>query len=310
MPHERNFKTKDSGAYQLKLRHFAFHLLHPAMDAALTVAMPCTHSQAKSETAKAMTKWYKQVATLRDGLWHLQYLEDLQLIIPCLKPSGWTSLLCHVCFPYLDLLYTNAPHDIVLDFLWSHLRIAYMSLGKCVSVRKLCPLDGRQLPKLCDISGLAHCVASLIKQNPVTHVAAHQPLLGGLLVITVLMQSLSLTMVNLTVLELDVDTSDYNILQWISKAAPALRSLKLLEVHLQRRAWKDGITWRQALCDLSQLVHFALWTSLPQCLERAWNPCYFSCKAPGGDKHQMSNNKNVSTIGPSPTLELAAEPFV
>lgn len=171
-----------------------------------------------------------QVATLRDGLWHLQYLEDLQLIIPCLKPSGWTSLLCHVCFPYLDLLYTNAPHDIVLDFLWSHPRIAYMSLGKCVSVRKLCPLDGRQLPKLCDISGLAHCVASLIKQNPVTHVAAHQPLLGGLLVITVLMQSLSLIMVNLTVLELDVDTSDYNILQWISKAAPALRSLKLLEV--------------------------------------------------------------------------------
>jgi len=171
-----------------------------------------------------------QVATLRDGLRRLRCLEDLQLIIPRLKPSGWRSLLRHARFPYLDLLYTNAPHDIVLDFLWSHPRIAYMSLGKCISVRKLCALDGRQLPKLCDISGPARCVASLVKQNPVTRVAAYQLPSDGPLVITALVQSLSLTTVNLTVLELDVDTSDYNILQRISEAAPALTSLKLLEV--------------------------------------------------------------------------------
>lgn len=67
MSHERNFKTKDSGAYQLKLRHFAFHLLHPAMDAALTVAMPCTHSQAKSETAKVSNSQPHCV------LWDVQY---------------------------------------------------------------------------------------------------------------------------------------------------------------------------------------------------------------------------------------------
>jgi len=222
------------------------------------------------------------VAALRDGLRHLQYLEDLQLIIPRLKPSGWRRLLCHVCFPHINLLYTNAPHDVLSDFLWSHPRIAYMSVGECISARKPCPLDDTQLPKLCDISGPARCIAPLVKQNSITRVVAHQSPLDDPLIMTALVQSLSLSTVNHTVLELDVDASDYGILQRIGEAAPALTSLKLLEVQpsdtvirafvctllfsdecqQNRRAWKDGITWGRALCNLSQLVHFALRTSL------------------------------------------------
>lgn len=51
MPHERDFKTKDSGPYLLKLRHFTFHL-HLTTDAVPIVTMPHTRSQAQSEIAK------------------------------------------------------------------------------------------------------------------------------------------------------------------------------------------------------------------------------------------------------------------
>lgn len=105
-----------------------------------------------------------------------------------------------------------------------------MSVEECISARKPCPLDDTQLPKLCDISGPARCIASLVKQNSITCVVAHQPPLDDPLIMTTLVQSLSLSTVNLTVLELDVDASDYGILHQIGEVAPALTSLKLLEV--------------------------------------------------------------------------------
>jgi len=66
MPRERDFRTKDSGAYLLKLRRFAF-LLHPTTDAVPIVIMPCTRSQAQSEIAKVSKSWPRR------GLWNEQF---------------------------------------------------------------------------------------------------------------------------------------------------------------------------------------------------------------------------------------------
>ena len=65
-----------------------------------------------------------------------------------------------------------------------------------------------------------------MKNNPVSRVAAQQ---GAPLIITALMSSLALTTTNLTVLELDVNPSDFDVLGRIVQAAPALTALKLLE---------------------------------------------------------------------------------
>jgi len=65
-----------------------------------------------------------------------------------------------------------------------------------------------------------------VKNNPVSRVTAQQ---GAPLIITALMSSLASTTTNLTVLELDVNPSDFDVLGHIVRAAPALTALKLLE---------------------------------------------------------------------------------
>jgi len=167
-----------------------------------------------------------QVATLRACLERLQNLEDLQLSLHHLKHSGWQRLLCSICFDRLDLFYGNAPHDVIAQFLWSHPRVAFLRIEECVKARRPCPLDGGQLPELCEVSAPVGCVTSLVKNNPVSRVTAQQ---GAPLIITALMSSLASTTTNLTVLELDVNPSDFDVLGHIVRAAPALTALKLLE---------------------------------------------------------------------------------
>ena len=167
-----------------------------------------------------------QVATLRACLQRLRNLEDLQLSLHRLKHSRWWRLLRGICFDRLDLFYSNAPHDVISQFLWSHPRVAFLRIEECVKARRPCPLDGGQLPELCDVSAPVGCVTSLVKNNPVSRVAAQQ---GAPLIITALMSSLASTTTNLTVLELDVNPSDFDVLGRIVRAAPALTALKLLE---------------------------------------------------------------------------------
>ncbi|KAL4075152.1 hypothetical protein V8B97DRAFT_2086028, partial [Scleroderma yunnanense] len=196
----------------------------------------------------------------------LQNLEDLQLSLHFLKHSRWQHLLCSICFDRLNLLYSNAPHDVISQFLWSHPRITFLHIEQCVKARRPCHLDGGQLPELYEVSASVGCVMSLMKNNPVSHVTAQQ---GALLIITALMSPLALTTTNLTVPELDMNPSDFNALGCIIWVAPTLMALKLLETQSfksrhshQRRAWKDGKSWGKTLHSLAHLQHFALWTSL------------------------------------------------
>ena len=168
-----------------------------------------------------------QVATLRTCLRQLRNLEDLQLSLHHLKHSGWRRLLRSIFFDRLNLFYSNAPHDVISQFLWSHPRIAFLRIEECVKAgRRSCPLDGGQLPELCDVSAPIGCVMSLVKNNPVSRVTAQQ---GAPLIIPALMSSLASTTINLMVLELDVNPSDFDVLGCIVWAAPALTALKLLE---------------------------------------------------------------------------------
>ncbi|KAL4064093.1 hypothetical protein V8B97DRAFT_1876261, partial [Scleroderma yunnanense] len=120
-----------------------------------------------------LNKLIMQVATLRACLQQLQNLEDLQLSFCHLKHSRWQCLLHSICFNRLDLFYSNAPHDVISQFFWSHPRIAFLHIEQCVKARRPCPLDGGQLPKLCEVSALVGCVTSLVKNNPVSCVTAH-----------------------------------------------------------------------------------------------------------------------------------------
>ena len=168
-----------------------------------------------------------QVATLRACLRRLRNLEDLQLSLHHLKHSRWRRLLRSIFFDRLDLFYSNAPHDVISQFLWSHPRIAFLRIQECAKARRRsCPLDGGQLLELRDVSAPIDCVTSLVKNNPVSRVTAQQ---GAPLIITALMSSLASTTTNLTVLELDVNPSDFDVLGRIVWAAPALTALKLLE---------------------------------------------------------------------------------
>ncbi|KAI6015831.1 hypothetical protein BKA83DRAFT_4339408 [Pisolithus microcarpus] len=213
----------------------------------------------------------EKVAPLRDCLLHLCNIADLQLILPSLKPFRWGQLLHGVRFHQLDLLSINVLHTVVAEFLEYHPGIAFLSVDACGVIRGPCPLDGRKLPALCDVSAPTRCVMRLVLNNPISRVAALQFSKADLAPIRTLVASLLMSTANLTVLQLEVSPTDYMPLDALVRHIPALRALKLTEVTKpglaapasQRRCWKDVNAWGKKLLHLPHLGDFALRTCLP-----------------------------------------------
>ncbi|KAI6020334.1 hypothetical protein BKA83DRAFT_4300412 [Pisolithus microcarpus] len=157
-------------------------------------------------------------------------IADLQLILPSLKPFHWGQLLHGVRFHQLDLLSINTLHTVVAEFLEYHPGITFLSVNACGVIRGPCPLDGRKLPALCDVSAPTRCVMWLVLNNPISHVTTLQFSKADLAPIRTLVASLLTSTANLTVLQLEVSPTDYMPLDTLVRHIPALRALKLTEV--------------------------------------------------------------------------------
>ncbi|KAI6156887.1 hypothetical protein BKA82DRAFT_1000403 [Pisolithus tinctorius] len=213
----------------------------------------------------------QQVTQLCKCLKCLHFLEDLELILPHLSPPHWVHLLHDLRFPRLDLLQTNAPHSIVATFLKLHNDLVYLSIKACGRTKRPCPLGQMQLSNLRDTSGPLGCIVTLTQHSPVSRVSAqlsfvmdHDPVVTSTLTLTLLMVA-----DNITVLELEFDPTDVNVLECIASNTPALRSLKLVEIKStmmsrisHRRAWKSAEEWGKTLRRLTFLQNFALCTSI------------------------------------------------
>ena len=172
----------------------------------------------------------KQVTLLRECLKRLCYLEDLEIILPRLSPSRWGRLLRGLKFRRLDLLRTNAPHSVVAEFLEEHQNVAFLSVQSCGRTRKPCPLDGRELRDLCDVSGPLGCVSALVRNNPVSRIAVRQSFGTAPAPFFVLVPSLLMSTTHITVLELELSPTDFDVLDCLATGTPALKALKLIEV--------------------------------------------------------------------------------
>ncbi|KAI5980540.1 hypothetical protein EDD15DRAFT_2205953 [Pisolithus albus] len=156
------------------------------------------------------------------------------------QAARWGRLLHGVRFRQLDLLSINAPHIVVTEFLEYHPAIAFLSIDACGVIRGPCPLNGRILPNLCDISAPVGCIARLISNNPylVSRPASFQrptqlPFCG-------LVPSLLMSTTDLTVLQLEVSPTDYTFLDSLVRYIPALRALKLTEVNAPGSVWTNA----------------------------------------------------------------------
>ncbi|KAI6010197.1 hypothetical protein BKA83DRAFT_4068912, partial [Pisolithus microcarpus] len=174
----------------------------------------------------------EQVTALQDCLLCLCNLADLQLVLPFLKPAHWGQLLHSIQFHQLDLLSINALHIVIMEFLEYHPGIAFLSIDACGVIRGPCPLDGRTLPNLCDVSAPVGCIACLISNNPISHVATRQFSKADSAPVCGLVPSLLMSTTNLTILQLEVSLTDYTFLDSLMWHIPALRALKLTEVNM------------------------------------------------------------------------------
>ncbi|KAI6008660.1 hypothetical protein EDC04DRAFT_2581868, partial [Pisolithus marmoratus] len=159
-------------------------------------------------------------------------LADLQLVLPFLKPPHWGKLLHGLQFHQLNLLSINVPHIVIMEFLEYHPGIAFLSIDACGATQRPCPLDGRKLPALCDISAPIGCITCLISNNPISHVMAHQFSKADSAPIWSFIPSLLMSSTNLTILQLEVSLTDYTSLDSLVRYVPALRALKLTEVNM------------------------------------------------------------------------------
>ncbi|KAI6097443.1 hypothetical protein EV401DRAFT_1820013, partial [Pisolithus croceorrhizus] len=211
------------------------------------------------------------VTTLQDCLLCLCNLADLQLVLPFLKPAHWGQLLHSIQFYQLSLLSTNMPHIVITEFLEYHPGIAFLSINACRVIQGPCPLDGRTLPNLYNVSAPVGCIACLISNNPISHVMTCQFSKADSAPVCSFIPSLLMSTTNLTILQLEVSPTDYTLLDSLVRYIPALRALKLTEVNMPgsvtptspRQCWRDAKVWGRKLHHLPHLHDFALCTCLP-----------------------------------------------
>ncbi|KAH7908027.1 hypothetical protein BJ138DRAFT_1116184 [Hygrophoropsis aurantiaca] len=233
-------------------------------NAAVAVAVRSLHVTSSHRTLS--------IPTLRECLRRLKFLEDLELTLCGVSGAGWGQLLRGIRFRHLELLYTNASHAALTAFIHHHPTIVYLKIDQCMPGLSSCPLKAAALPALSDIAAPASCVSSIVDGNPVARVLATQLTDRDVRLPSVtLLASLASSSVAIDVLQIDIDPTNFDILDRIAKAAPYISALNLIEKDQPsfrayprgRRAWKDTRSWAKGLKRLTQLNTLSLRTSTP-----------------------------------------------
>ncbi|KAH9854811.1 hypothetical protein C2E23DRAFT_883375 [Lenzites betulinus] len=179
---------------------------------------------------------------LRFALQHMPNVQNLRLRLPLPLPPG---LLGGLRFPRLQHLYTNIPHACLVPFLTNHSTIATLHLAVCCRT-KACPLENVHLPHLKELWCTAPCIWALPYQSidrlTITVLDPNvriQTILRGLSAPT-----------SLKHLTIDVCPDEVDVLQEVSRVAPHVRSLALVEKELPRNTVRrslDQSMWHAAL---------------------------------------------------------------
>ncbi|KAH7903638.1 hypothetical protein BJ138DRAFT_1120190 [Hygrophoropsis aurantiaca] len=212
----------------------------------------------------------RSVSKLRECLKRLRFIEDLELMLQCISIAQWVRLLRGIRARHLELLYTNAPHHILADFIQFHPTIVYLKIDRCQPGFPSCPLEAGAFPALSDVAAPASCVSSIVQGNPVERVLATQPTDRDVRLPCInLLASLATTSIAINVLQIDFDPTNFDILDRIAKATPYITALNLNEKCQQlnrisrRRAWKDARNWAKSLKKLTYLDTLSLQTTIP-----------------------------------------------
>ncbi|EGO23489.1 hypothetical protein SERLADRAFT_438797 [Serpula lacrymans var. lacrymans S7.9] len=174
---------------------------------------------------------FPPIPKLRQCLLAIRNVVDLELQLPRASAANWVRLLQGIRLPRLELLHTDCPPFSLAQFLNEHAAITHLNMsGRNYRGHDYYELANTRLSFLSEIEGPSSCVTSLVRDSPTSRVAAHCVNNADFaLPLICLLSSLSTSTTALTVLQLDFDPTDYDLLRRIANAAPFVTTLKLVE---------------------------------------------------------------------------------
>ncbi|KAI6121628.1 hypothetical protein F5141DRAFT_1211289 [Pisolithus sp. B1] len=208
---------------------------------------------------------------LRRCLVLLRHLEDLELHLVGLSHSSWVHVLRSANFNDLKNLSTNAPHSVLCRFLPKAINVQHLRLLSYCG--DLCQLDNISFPHLTDVTAATACVIPLTNQGHVERLSVVDLGPEGTTAFPRMLKSLASSTSTLTLLHIDFDLSDRDILKHISEVTPNLTALKLIEKESlpqgrslrslrQRHPWNGSSEWQNDLRHFPRLHRFLLGTPI------------------------------------------------
>lgn len=156
-------------------------------------------------------------ALLRRCLQLTPNIEALVLTLPVTTPK---SLLNNVKFPNIRLFSTNLPHHTLIKFLSNHPTIVTIVLGQCGRTSD-CALRSVDLHRVTELQCPSHCLSGIARgQVSVANITLASSVHAA---INALASSPLFSLV------IEFYSNDYDILERITRAAPRLTRLKLIE---------------------------------------------------------------------------------
>ncbi|KAI6099071.1 hypothetical protein F5141DRAFT_1219259 [Pisolithus sp. B1] len=204
---------------------------------------------------------------LRQCLSLLQHLEDLELHLVGLSHSSWVHILRSANLKNLQNLSTNAPHSALRHFLPKATSIQHLHLPSfCGDV---CQLDDTPFPCLTDVTAATVCIAPLINHARVERLSVIHLGPEDSTVFPRMLKLLASSISTLTILHVDFNPGNRDILRHINEVAPKLTALKLIEREFlpqgrslrQCHPWNHSVEWQNDLRCFPYLHRFLLHTS-------------------------------------------------
>lgn len=166
---------------------------------------------------------------LRKCLSLLANLEDLELHLSGLSRATWAHLLGSPKFQNLEILLTNAPHDILPRFLRDHPNLSHLTLSTSCDGQNDCPLAMSPLPLLTSVAAPTPCISAVVDGNPVERVVVTSNGITDALIFPSVVKALGSTTTAITSLHLEFDPMHRDVLASLFEIAPTLGALKLVE---------------------------------------------------------------------------------
>lgn len=175
-----------------------------------------------------------QVRPLNECLRMAKNLEDITLMLPRLSSYGWRRMFRDVHLPNLSMVASNAPHDVVAIFGQRHQTITHLKLGASAPQCVNCPLSNNVLPNLSYLTGSYSCVTSIAATQLLDHIHACYVSSPGdgphtLSQLTTRLLG-TVRAYNLTEMVLEIDPTDFDIVDRVAINVPSVTKLWLLEV--------------------------------------------------------------------------------